>query len=83
MTMYFAASNFDVAISRSKRKVRKFAKGFLRFAGTDLQVGVCTSQTLATAEAYRAEFGHSNLYDLDQRLMFRPDFSTVKALRSL
>jgi hypothetical protein len=83
MTMYFAASNFDVAISRDKRKVRKFAKGFFRFAGVDLQVGVCTSQMLASSQAYKAQFGHCNLYDLDQRLMFRPDFSTVKALCSL
>lgn len=77
MAMYFAASNLDVVISRSKKKVRKFAKS-LRFSGTDLRLGVINFQTFQTPTGYQAEFGASLLYDLDQRLIFRPDFSVVR-----
>lgn len=80
MAMYFAASNFDVAISHSKKKVRRFAKRNLRFAGVDLQIGVVTLQAFANPAAYRAEFGRSLLYDLDQRVVFRPDFSVARTM---
>lgn len=79
MTIYFAASNFDVAISCDKSKVRRFAKRSLRFAGVDLQIGVYNKQLL-NPEAYKAEFGPCSLYDLDQRLVFRPDFSVARTM---
>lgn len=79
MAMYFAASNFDVAISHSKKKVRRFAKR-LRFAGLDLQIGVVSLQHLANPAAYKAEFGPCSLYDLDQRLVFRSDFSVARTM---
>lgn len=79
MAMYFAASNLDVAVSRDKRKLRRFAKRNLRFAGTDLRLGVINFQTFQTPTGYQAEFGASLLYDLDQRLVFRPDFSVVRS----
>ena len=80
MAIYFAASNLDVAISTSKRKVRKFAKNNLRFAGVDLQIGVCSRQVLASQEAFQNEFGASMIYDVDQRMVFRPDFSVARTL---
>lgn len=78
MAIYFAASNFDIAISRDKRKVRKFARRNLRFAGVDLQIGACTKQNFRNAESFREEFGHSLIHDLDQKLVFRPDFSVAR-----
>ena len=80
MTIYYAVSNFDVAISRNKSKVRRFAKQGLRFAGLDLRLGVCNKQHLASPEAYRAEFGPCSLHDLDQKLVFRPDFSVARTM---
>lgn len=80
MAMYFAASNLDVAISRDKSKVRRFAKRGLRFAGLDLQLGVCNKQYLANPEAYRAEFGRATLHDLDQKVVFRSDFSVARTM---
>lgn len=78
MAIYFAASNFDVAISRDKRKVRKFARRNLRFAGLDMKIGVCSRQALASEEAFQNEFGASMIYDVDQRMVFRPDFSVAR-----
>jgi hypothetical protein len=78
MAIYFAASNFDVAISRDKRKVRKFARRNLRFAGLDMKIGVCNRQALASEEAFQNEFGASMIYDVDQRMVFRPDFSVAR-----
>lgn len=79
MAIYFAASNFDVAIGSNKRAVRRFAKSNLRFVGLDLQLGCCNHQTFATAANFKAEFGASVIYDIDQRLVFRPDFSVVRS----
>ena len=78
MAIYFAASNFDVAISRDKRKVRKFARRNLRFAGVDLQLGCCNRQVFADPEVFRQRFGPALIYDVDQRLAFRPDFSFAR-----
>ena len=80
MTIYFAASNLDVAISHSKKKVRKFSKQGLRFAGLDLEIGVCNRQYLANPEAYREQFGRATLHDLDQRVVFRSDFSVARTM---
>jgi hypothetical protein len=77
--MYFAASNFDVAISRNKKALRKFARRNLRFAGLDLRLGFCNVQTFRSADSFRAEFGSSVIHDVDQRLVFTPDFSVVRS----
>lgn len=79
LAMYFAVSNFDVAISINKRKLRKFAKKSLRFAGLDLQLGYCNRQVFSNPESFKQEFGSCIIYDLDQRLVFRPDFSVVRS----
>lgn len=77
--MYFALSGFDVAISKDKKALRKFARNNLRFAGLDLKLGFCRFQTFTNPASFKAEFGSSIIYDLDQRLVFRPDFSVVRS----
>jgi hypothetical protein len=79
MAIYFAAaSNFCVGISRNKRKVRKFAKNILHVTGRDLQLGCCNRQTFDDVESFEQQFGASVIYDLDQRIVFRSDFSVAR-----
>lgn len=78
--IYYAMSNMDVAVSRNKKKVRRFAMTNLRFAGRDLQLGCCNRQTFLNKESFQEEFGASMIYDIDQGLLFRPDFSLVRSL---
>lgn len=80
MAIYFAQANLDVAFSRNKRKVRRFAKRHLRFGDLHVRVGTCTWQVFASKDRYIDEFGYSMIYDLDQRLVFRPDFSVARRL---
>lgn len=77
---YFAVSNLDVAISKDKKKVRRFAKRNLRFAGSKLQLGCCNTRVFSTPSSYREEFGICLIYDIDQALVFRPDFSIAHRL---
>lgn len=77
--MYFALSGFDVAISKDKKALRRFAKNNLRFVGLDLRLGFCNVQTFGSPEKFKAEFGNCNIYDVDQRLIFQPDFSVVRS----
>lgn len=80
MTIYFAQANLDVAFSRNKRKVRRFAKRHLPFGDLGLRVGACTWQVFASKENFIEEFGYSTIYDLDQRLVFRSDLSVARVL---
>lgn len=78
--IYYALSNMDLAVSRDKKKVRRFAKSNLRFAGRDLQLGCCSRQVFRNKESFQEEFGECLIYDIDQGLVFRPNFSLVRSL---
>lgn len=82
MAIYFAHGNFDVAISRSKRRVRRFAKYNLQFGAGPAQTkfGCCNRQTFDTPTNFKAQFGPSVIYDLDQKIVYRNDFSIVRCL---
>lgn len=64
--MYYACCNFDVAVSTSKRALRRWAKK-QRFAG-HAQFGWINSQTLASPRAFQQQFGPCLLQALDQGL---------------
>jgi len=81
MAIYFAQANLDVAFSRNKRKVRRFAKRHLPFGDLHVRVGTCTWQVFASKDNFIDQFGYSMIYDLDQRLVFRPDLSVVRTMR--
>ena len=61
MAIYFASSNFDVAVSSNKRKLRRFAQRNLRFAGVDLRLGVITRQTLDDPKKFIKKFGSGSI----------------------
>lgn len=71
--IYFAVANFDVVLSKDKKKVKKFAKRS-RFAGK-VEFGVCNRQTFLTPENFKKQFGNCLIFDLDQKVKFRADFS--------
>lgn len=73
MAIYFACSNFDVAVSTNKKKLRKFAKRNLRFAGVDLKIGVITRQTLDDPRKFIEMFGSSILHVAGMRLLPTPE----------
>lgn len=77
--LYYALSNLDVAISKDKKKVKKYAKRCMRFAGLELQTGVVPVQVFNSPEKFRKEFGHCLIHDVDQDVIFRPDFSLVRS----
>lgn len=71
--IYFASANFDVCISTSKKKVKRFVKR-LRFGGS-ASFGVVPRQVFSSPEKFQERFGPSLIYDVDQKLKFYPDFS--------
>jgi len=77
--IYYALSNMDVAISKDKKKVKKYAKRCMRFSGLDLELGVVPVQVFNSQEKFRKEFGNCLIHDVDQDLIFRPDFSLVRS----
>jgi hypothetical protein len=72
--MYYAIANLDVFFSRSKKKVRRWAKT----ARYNASFGFIPRQVFASPEAYSREFGCSLIHDLDQGIVFRPDFSIAR-----
>jgi hypothetical protein len=77
--IYYALSNMDVAISKDKKKVRRYAKRSLRFSGVDLQMGAVPIQVFNNPERFQKEFGICLIHDVDQDVIFRPDFSLVRS----
>lgn len=71
--MYFAMAGWDVAISRSKKKVRRWGRNHPYPA----QYGFVPRQIFASSDNYRKEFGLCAIRDLDQGLSFRSDFSLI------
>jgi len=73
--MYYAIAGLDVFFSRSKRKVRRWAKT-ARYNATSF--GFIPKQVFLSPGAYRREFGCGLIHDVDQRIVFRPDFSIAR-----
>ncbi len=76
--LYYALSNLDVAISRDKKKVKRYAKR-MRFSGLELQTGVVPFQVFNNPENFRLEFGECLIHDVDQGVLFRPDFTLIRS----
>jgi hypothetical protein len=75
--MYYAVCNLDAFFSRDKRKVRKWVKRARFFGMCKVSFGFVPRQAFSSPEKYKKEFGLCHIYDIDQRLNFRHDFSVV------
>ena len=68
--MYFAFVGFNVIISANKQKVKKFVNN--NFPGFDVVFGWEKRQTFANVLTFRESFGHSIIFDVDQKVKFAP-----------
>jgi hypothetical protein len=71
--MYFSIAGWDVAISRSKKKVRRWGRNNIHPA----QYGFVPRQVFASSDNFQREFGSCCIRDIDQGVSFRPDFSVI------
>jgi hypothetical protein len=83
--MYFAFVGFNVVISANKRKVKKFVNN--NFPGFSVVLGWKKRQTFANVSTFRESFGHSIIFDVDQKLKFGPfdskDFRILPDYRNI
>lgn len=79
---YSANRMLQVAISRDKKKLRRYVSRNPQFTGKGLVLGVCNRNAFSSPEAYWEKFGRlfgpCSIYDVDQRLVFASDFSVIE-----
>jgi hypothetical protein len=77
--MFYATTGFTVAISYNKKRLRRFVRRSPRFLGGRIEFGFCNRNIFNRSSRFQEQFGPSIVLDLDQRLVFRPDFSLVSS----
>lgn len=76
--MYFAFVGFNVVISANKQKVKKFVNN--NFPGFDVTFGWVKKQAFANVSTFKESFGHSIIFDVDQKLKFGFDNKDFRIL---
>ena len=75
--MYYAICNLDAFFSKDKKKVRRWVKKARFFGMCEVEFGYIPSQVFSSSEEYGKWFGLCHIFDIDQRVHFRRDFSVV------